>query len=136
MKFEVKKADYASEQQIIKLLDEHAFAQKKHYGFGRPDIISCIIDDKLIAAAEVMTFWGGVHLKYCYVDENFRNQKIGTKLIEQVALYATKNNCNFIFLETMSFQAAGFYKKLGFEEEFIRNHHSHNCKMYYMRKEL
>lgn len=55
------------------------------------------------------------HVERLWVDENYRSQGIGTKMIKAVENYARANHCGTIILETMDFQAEGFYSKLGFK---------------------
>lgn len=53
-------------------------------------------------------------LDLLFVDENYRNMDIATNLMKQVEKFAKENNCVGIRTETWSFQARGFYEKMGF----------------------
>lgn len=44
--------------------------------------------------------------------------------------------CPFAFVETMSFQALDFYRKMGFELEFTRSGYKHGTAFHYLRKLL
>ena len=54
------------------------------------------------------------------VVEEYRKQHIGRKLIETVENYFKNKGFENINLTTYGFQAPEFYKKCGFELEFIR----------------
>ncbi|MCA8299222.1 GNAT family N-acetyltransferase [Burkholderia sp. AU30198] len=50
------------------------------------------------------------------VPEQMRNQGIGERLMRMAEEMAQKKHCIGIWLETFSFQAPGFYRKLGYSE--------------------
>jgi ribosomal protein S18 acetylase RimI-like enzyme len=57
-------------------------------------------------------------------------------LIGHVEEYAKSQNCDFVFLETMSFQALDFYEKLGFKVELKRDGYAEGASIYYLKKNL
>jgi len=60
--------------------------------------------------------WGGTcHIRYLFLPAEMRRQGHGRRLMHTVELEARRRGCQQIVLETFSFQAPGFYKKLGFE---------------------
>lgn len=84
----------------------------------------------------VEPFWGALHIKYVYVEENYRNQGLGSRLTELALAFGRSEKCPFAFVETMSFQAVGFYQKMGFEVEFSRSGYAHGTSFHYLRKDL
>lgn len=82
---------------------------KIHFGYY------CYYDNKLIGGAYGWTDnYNWVWLDLLYIDENYRNYDIGTNLMNKVEEFARENNCIGIRTETWSFQARGFYEKMGF----------------------
>jgi ribosomal protein S18 acetylase RimI-like enzyme len=81
-------------------------------------------------------FWGQLHIKYPLVKERHRGQGIGRELVKHAFEYGKEQGCDFTYVETMSFQAINFYKKLGFKVELQRDGYSHKTSFYYLRKDL
>lgn len=93
-------------------------------------------DGVFAGAVVVEMFWGALHIKYVYVEEKYRGRGIATKLMENALNYGRKNQCPFAFVETMSFQALGFYQQIGFELEFTRSGYKCDTSFHYLRKNL
>lgn len=55
-----------------------------------------------------------LYIGLLYVDPEYRGKELGAKLMHQAEQFARKNKCFGIRLETWSFQALGFYLKLGY----------------------
>lgn len=92
--------------------------------------------EKFAGAVVVEQFWGALHVKYVYVDEEYRNQGLATHLMDRAIAYGRENKCLFAFVETMSFQALEFYQKMGFQLEFTRSGYAHGTSFHYLRKGL
>lgn len=56
-----------------------------------------------------------IRVGFAWIDENYRNKKLGTKLFKELEKFAKSKNCTFIQLATFDFQARPFYEKIGFE---------------------
>ena len=67
--------------------------------------------------------------------EEYRNKHIGSKLVEEVEKYFENKGFENINLTTYEFQAPEFYKKCGFEVEFIReNKQNKKLNKYFLVK--
>jgi ribosomal protein S18 acetylase RimI-like enzyme len=60
--------------------------------------------------------WGWLYVDWLWIDEAFRGGDHGTALMAEAEAMAREWNCAGMVLFTASFQAPGFYRKLGFEE--------------------
>lgn len=56
-----------------------------------------------------------ISLDIIYVEESKRKLGLGQKLLTQLINIAKENKCNYIALETYSFQAKNFYESFGFK---------------------
>lgn len=77
-------------------------------------------DGEIVGAISGYTCWEEVYIDDLVVREANRNRGIGRQLMQTVELhFAGRGFCN-INLVTSAFQAPGFYKKCGYELEFVR----------------
>ncbi|MGE7825929.1 GNAT family N-acetyltransferase [Paenibacillus sp. NPDC093718] len=79
--------------------------------------------------------WNWLEIHYLLVDEPFRQSGYGTKLLNEAEKIAIDKQCEFVKLDTLSFQALDFYIKQGYEVYGkIENagRHTH----YYMKKDI
>ena len=61
-----------------------------------------------------------VHISDLIILEEYRKKHLGTKLVQAVEEYYKDKGFENINLTTYGFQAPEFYKKCGFQVEFIR----------------
>jgi len=92
--------------------------------------------EKFVGAIVVQLFWEQLHIKYLFVEENYRGQGIARQLMNYAFEYGRQRGCYFAFVETMSFQAPDFYQKMGFNIEFSRPAYAKNTTFHYLRKNL
>jgi len=60
------------------------------------------------------TYLGWLHVNALWVPDELRGNRYGEKLLAQAEEEAVRRNCRRAFLETLSFQALGFYEKRGY----------------------
>jgi len=77
-------------------------------------------DEKIIGIIKGHSYYKEVHIGDLMVNEEYRQQHIGTKLVQTVENYFRNKGFENINLTTYGFQALEFYKKCGFEVEFMR----------------
>ncbi len=77
-------------------------------------------DNKIVGMIAGHSYYKEVHIGQLVVLDEYRNRHIGTKLIETVEKYFRNKGFENINLTTYAFQALEFYKKYGFEVEFMR----------------
>ena len=77
-------------------------------------------DDKVIGLITGHSYYKEVHIGDLIIIEEYRNKHIGTQLVNTVENFYKNKGFENINLTTYAFQAPEFYKKCGFEVEFIR----------------
>lgn len=71
-----------------------------------------------------------------WVDEKFRNQSIGTKILSLLESKLREYGCELCHLDTFNFQAPVFYKKNGYEIFGELHHKKQNITEYFFKKDL
>ncbi len=62
------------------------------------------------------TYFGWMFVSLLWVSDKYRGKKLGRSLMESAEKEARKRGVRHVYLDTFSFQAPGFYKKLGYRE--------------------
>ena len=75
-------------------------------------------DGKIIAGIVAVSASDTLEVELLFVDENHRRKELGSKLLRYVENAARTNGLKRILLDTYSFQAPGFYLRLGYSELF------------------
>jgi ribosomal protein S18 acetylase RimI-like enzyme len=123
--------------QIDKGFAEHNFSK-----LGLKDLVSKQFlfeareGGELLGSCAVQVVYGQLYIRTLFIEEKYRGQGLGTKLMSHAFKYGKKKGCDFVYLETMDFQAPEFYKKHGFTVEFVRSGFVKGTKRYHMRKDL
>ncbi len=92
-------------------------------------------EEKIVGIIMGHSYYKEVCIEDLIILEEYRNKHIGTKLIETVENYFKNKGFENINLTTYKFQAPEFYKKCGFEIEFIReNKENPKLNKYYLVK--
>ena len=58
--------------------------------------------------------FGWMFVELLFVPERLRGQGVGTRLMQQAEVVAREQQCIGIWLDTFTFQAPDFYRKLGY----------------------
>ncbi len=77
-------------------------------------------NEKVIGILTGHSYYDEVHISDLIILEQYRNKHIGTDLIKSVEEHYKNKGFKNINLTTYNFQAPEFYKKCGFNIEFIR----------------
>jgi ribosomal protein S18 acetylase RimI-like enzyme len=123
-------------KQIYEGFSRHAIAMTGFDEKSEPEAFVAMDAEVLAGAIVVAKFWGALHVKYVYVAEAYRSQGLATRLMKRAFAYGRIHKCPFAFVETMNFQALGFYEKMGFHLEFTRHGYAHGTSFHYLRKDL
>ncbi len=123
-------------EQIFKGFSRHAVAKTGYDGLSDSVAFIATDEETFVGAVVVAQFWGALHVKYLYVEDAYRGQKIASHLMDRAFSYGKEKGCPFAFVETMSFQALGFYQKIGFQIEFTRSGYSHGTSFHYLKRDF
>jgi GNAT superfamily N-acetyltransferase len=91
---------------------------------------------KKLAGLTGETFGNWLCIHYLFIEDCLRGQGIGRKMIEAAECEAKKRGCKYVFVDTFSFQAPGFYRKLGYKEVFTLEDYPYTGKRHYYTKEI
>ena len=91
---------------------------------------------EIISGINGQSYWGRLHIENLWVQESYRKKGFGRELIKLAEKAAKERGCSGIDLDTMSFQAPGFYEKLGFNKMGEIANYKQGIKRIYYSKEL
>jgi len=92
--------------------------------------------DETIGGLYAYSFYDWLYIDVLIVPETLRGRGFGTELMRRVEAQAVAQGCGGIWLNTFSFQARGFYEKLGYEVFGALDDHPRGAQRYFMRKRL
>lgn len=81
-------------------------------------------------------YYNEVHIGDLIVGKDFRRSGIGSRLVRAVEDAYKDKGYEKITLTTFGFQAPEFYKKLGYEVEFVREDKDPKLSKYFLAKQL
>lgn len=94
-------------------------------------------DDKVIAGIDADIYiWNILFVSVIFVDEDYRDQGLGSILLNKVESEAKTLGVKLSHLDTFDFQAKEFYEKHGYEVFGTLDNCPEGHKRYYMRKLL
>jgi len=80
--------------------------------------------------------WNWLEIHTLMIDENLRGLGYGSKLLLEIEQIAINNDCDFIKVDTLSFQALDFYQNHGYEIYGTLDNVGRDYKHYYLKKDL
>jgi GNAT superfamily N-acetyltransferase len=112
---------------------------KQQKGHEPLDFFSFFIRDEqntIVGGCNGCNLYGCLYIDQLWLDASLRNQGYGSKLVHAAEQYGLDNGCTFAAVNTMDWEALGFYKKLGFVVEFERHGFQKDSVFYFLRKPL
>lgn len=82
----------------------------------------------IIGVLDAFSSYSSIHIRDLWVDKAHRGQGYGKKLIAALENHFRDKGFDHINTVSCAFQAPEFYRRCGFEVEFVRNH-SNNPKL-------
>lgn len=93
-------------------------------------------NDELLGGIIVTAEKSSIYIDILYVDEKYRGNGIGNKLIMKAEDEAIKRNIYYSTTDTFDFQAVNFYISNGYESIGIIRNYIEGHDKYYFRKKL
>ena len=114
---------FAEASGVVLNFDEFCFVAKDDEG-------------QLLGAITGRAYYNEVHIGDLIISKDHRKSGIGSKLVQAVENAYTGKGYEKITLTTFGFQAPEFYKKLGYETEFVRVDKDPKLSKYFLSKPL
>ncbi|WP_175986844.1 GNAT family N-acetyltransferase [Bacillus sp. Marseille-Q1617] len=92
--------------------------------------------DEIVGGVVGETFWHHLHIDFLWVAEEYRKEGYGVQLIERIEGYAKERGCYLVILNTFSFQAPDFYKKMGYREFGMLKDFPKGARQHFMEKRI
>ena len=115
-------AEYSQKSDVVLDYEEFCFTAENEEG-------------EIIGVVTGKAYYDEVHVDDLIIDENYRRKGIGRELIRTIEDAYRDKGYSFITLSTFGFQAPDFYKKLGYQIEFIRENKDPRLNKIFMKKE-
>lgn len=128
------------EEKVYKIINEefNKYASKNNIKCDYTQFVfEAKEDEKLLGLLTGHSYYKEVYIEDLIVYEENRNKHIGSKLVKSVEEHFKDSEFENINLTTYRFQAPEFYKKCGFEVEFVRkNKYNPQLDKYFLIKKL
>ena len=107
-------------------------------GNERPRAVACFLryEGRVVGGVQGSLWGRSMHIDALWVHEQFRRGGYGSQLMTAVEEYAGAHDHPMVYLETTSFQALPFYRKLGYEVFGELPEISVGHKLFFLRKQL
>lgn len=128
-------AEYICERLVEYNLSQVAKTQQVDF----VNIDKKIVDESnniLAGCLAKMYCWNVIYIDILWVDDKYRQQGFGSKLLKEIEKIALEEKCSLIHLDTFDFQAKDFYIKHGYEVFGVLDDCPENHCRYYLKKKL
>ncbi len=96
-------------------LDAYNEQQAGDAGFQRLCFVLQSPEQEIVGGALGELYWGWFHLDLLWIRDELRGRGYGRRLLMRTEDEARQRGAKHIFLDTFSFQAPDFYKRLGYD---------------------
>ena len=113
---------------------EHANREK---GLGSIEFFAFFIRDennKICGGCNGDILYGCLYISTLWVERSLRGKGYGTELMLSAEKLGKEKGCLFSAVNTMDWEALGFYQKLGYQIEFERHGFLKDSVFYFLRK--
>jgi len=126
----------------IRALARH-ITQFNEIGSARPNdfralaiLVSDPESEEILGGLWAWTSFAVLHIDLLYLPESLRGSGLGRRLIQQAEDEAIARGCHAAWLDTFSFQAPGFYERLGYTVFGVIEDYPPGHSRYFLKKTL
>lgn len=105
--------EYA-ERKVLEYNLRH-FPKELHGRYQKINLLLADSSERIYGGLSGEICWNWLAVEYLFVEEEARGSGWGKRLMEEAERIAVQHGCDFIKVDTLSFQALDFYIKLGYE---------------------
>ena len=91
---------------------------------------------RVVAGLDGAAYWGKVHVRLLWVHPAHRSSGLGRRLVRWAEQRGRELGCVAAVVDTMSFQAPGFYARLGYRKFGLSEGYEGGARRHYFEKEL
>lgn len=138
MKFSVSNTFLDDDIHFLRVgLSKNAY---KHGFHNNPESFTFILTDedkdKKVGGISGYTYYGSFYISQFFIEDAYQKKGWGTKLMNLLEQKAIELDCKMLILQTMSWEAKGFYYYMGFKELVKIDGFDNDSSMSMMRKIL
>ena len=115
--FEVEITDVHDEAALIELRERLIAYNIAVTGYDDGRSLSCFLRDEageVVAGLHGFTWGGYAKIEWLWLAEHLRGSGLGQRLVEAAEAEAAARGCRVVRVDTHTFQAPGFYERLGY----------------------
>lgn len=121
---------------IGKILDYNNNSQKQEDVAYPLAILIRDANSEIVGGLLGETHWGWLFISHLWVAQSLRGQGYGREIMLKAEQEAKKRNCGHAWLDTFSFQALGFYERLGYQIFGVLEDYPQEHKRYFLHKQI
>lgn len=124
------------EESLLQIISNQAWKSKEMRPIESFAFLIKDLQGTVIGGAKGATLYGCLYIDLISVDPEHQRRGIGRKLVRRCEDLGRERKCTFSTVSTMDWEALGFYQKLGYGIEYVREGYEKESKMYFLRKAL
>ena len=91
---------------------------------------------EVVAGVDGAEYWRKLHVRRLWVHADYRSRGLGRRLMEWAEERGRELGCTGVVVDTMSFQAPGFYERLGYRRFGLSEGYEGGASRHYFEKGL
>lgn len=132
--------DLDASPEVVAALDEHLTVFNAEATGSAPAEPLCVAardaEGELVGGLSGETRWGWLHVLIVWVGAAHRGRGVGAQLMARAEDEARRRGCHGVSLNTFTWQAPGFYERLGYREFGRLEDYPEGVTLFFFRKDL